>query len=770
MSNTCKSVCFSPLFAQAAKFSLTPARRPLPAFLIACLLALAACGGGPTSSSSSGGGSSATISISPTKPTVYFGYTQQFTANVTGISNPVVQWDASAVGGTISQSGLYTAPPPAVELSGTDTVYASVVGGPSASTTVNLLPAPAVLTSISPNAASAGEQVTVTTQYALNGNAQLMFSGVNGAVVSASIQTVSFTQFTALVPFGTVSGAVYLQYEPFPIPSPIQNSNSLSFTRLPNLRIHAPGKDLSSGETMQFSSSLLGANSPTQVDWSATTGTISASGLYQAPVVTSESTDHVTGCVQGTNSCDTVVLRILPLRITPDPPIVSLGGSIQLDADLGGSPQSAQWSVLAGGGAIANGSLYTAPSSGSGAGPVAVSASVGSASEQAWLSVTGAFPGLVNRLYEYLDVYDPAPNTEGFITDAVTAYGNRAYAVDFGGPANHALAPSYSALDVYDITNPAQPVWISAVESVSTNPIHVFAYGNNLFEVDSGILTPAPSRIVTYSLQGGQPVLSQITSLPDLAITTVNNGIVYGLPENQMDEVYGTSFPVYLCDVRSGTPIITQYTLPIPAAEPPLTFWSISGIGNTLYVSWGNMPPNDVPLPLTLATYDISTSPPTLVSYITTQFGFALQVVNSSLLFADAQVYDISNVTPVPLTTIPMFKTLSVQGNSVVALGFFSNYFVIDVSNPSNPVITRNVADLLTGYPGAVLAGNDLFTSEGFGGVGVYDVSARGGPTAWSAAGSLEGSFDQVLHALRVFPTVLRMREVQEITSGRSSR
>jgi hypothetical protein len=274
-------------------------------------------------------------------------------------------------------------------------------------------------------------------------------------------------------------------------------------------------------------------------------------------------------------------------------------------------------------------------------------------------------------------------------------------------------------------------------------------YSRNLFEVDSGIGAPAPSRIVTYSLQGGQAVLSQITNLPELAFTTVNNGIIYGLPESP-DEVYSTTFPVYLCDIRNGNPIITQYSLPVPDGIPPLQFFGISGVGNTVYVSWTNQP--SVPGPgLTLATYDISTSPPTLVSSFQTQYGFALQVVNSTLLFADAQVYDISGATPVPVTTIPMVKTLSVQGNSVVALGFFQNYFVVDVSNPSNPVITSNVADLLTGYPGAVLAGNDLLTSEGFGGVGVYDVSVPGGATAWSGAGSLGASFDQVLQQTTMY-------------------
>jgi hypothetical protein len=54
------------------------------------------------------GPSGVTVSISPTAATVASGGTQQFTATVTGSTNTAVAWTASA--GSISSSGLFTAP------------------------------------------------------------------------------------------------------------------------------------------------------------------------------------------------------------------------------------------------------------------------------------------------------------------------------------------------------------------------------------------------------------------------------------------------------------------------------------------------------------------------------------------------------------------------------------------------------------------------------------------------------------------------------------
>src|SRR5580698_3195944 len=55
-----------------------------------------------------GGGGSVTVSVSPTIATLVSNQTQQFTATVSGTSNTGVTWTATA--GSVSASGLYTAP------------------------------------------------------------------------------------------------------------------------------------------------------------------------------------------------------------------------------------------------------------------------------------------------------------------------------------------------------------------------------------------------------------------------------------------------------------------------------------------------------------------------------------------------------------------------------------------------------------------------------------------------------------------------------------
>ena len=86
------------------------------------------------------------IVIAPANPTLSYGQTQQFSATVTGLNNPVIQW--SAVLGTINSSGLYSAPSQGT-VSAQDTVSASATGATgSVSTNVNLQPVAPTLTSV----------------------------------------------------------------------------------------------------------------------------------------------------------------------------------------------------------------------------------------------------------------------------------------------------------------------------------------------------------------------------------------------------------------------------------------------------------------------------------------------------------------------------------------------------------------------------------------------------------------------------------------------
>src|ERR1035441_6724619 len=113
-----------------------------PAIALACLLAL--FGSGASAPTRTFWGAPVTVSISPVSAILLTGGTQQFTATVTGSRNTVVTW--SATGGTVSSSGLYTAP----TTLGTYTVTAtSEANSPkSASSTVTVTATPVVAVSI----------------------------------------------------------------------------------------------------------------------------------------------------------------------------------------------------------------------------------------------------------------------------------------------------------------------------------------------------------------------------------------------------------------------------------------------------------------------------------------------------------------------------------------------------------------------------------------------------------------------------------------------
>jgi alpha-tubulin suppressor-like RCC1 family protein len=138
------------------------------------------------------GTSSGTVSItlSPLTPTVQTGGSVQFTATVTGTSNTAVTWTAPSYGGgTISSTGLYTAP----AASGTYTVVATSAADTSVSqsTTVTVTSGPVVSVSISPSVATvpAGgtQQFTATVVGTSNTNVNWSVEeGTAGGGVSSS--------------------------------------------------------------------------------------------------------------------------------------------------------------------------------------------------------------------------------------------------------------------------------------------------------------------------------------------------------------------------------------------------------------------------------------------------------------------------------------------------------------------------------------------------------------------------------------------------------
>lgn len=157
-------------------------------FVVLTALIWAGCGGSKKDTTTTG----VTVTISPTNPSVAGANTQQFTATVTGSTNTGVTWQVNGVtggdatNGTISTTGLYTAP---TVLPTTTTVAVTAVSQAdttkTASTLVTLT-APAVTISISPTSATVpagGTQQftpTVTVTGSTNNAVTWSVSGVPG--------------------------------------------------------------------------------------------------------------------------------------------------------------------------------------------------------------------------------------------------------------------------------------------------------------------------------------------------------------------------------------------------------------------------------------------------------------------------------------------------------------------------------------------------------------------------------------------------------------
>ena len=141
-----------------------------------------------------------TISVAPTAASVAAGNTQQFTSTVTGTSNMAVTWTVAggASNGTISSSGLYTAPatapnPPTVTVTATAQADSII----SASATVTVTSASPTSVSVSPNAATVANFGTQQFTASVNGTPSTAVNWqVNG--IAGGSQTSGFISTSGL--------------------------------------------------------------------------------------------------------------------------------------------------------------------------------------------------------------------------------------------------------------------------------------------------------------------------------------------------------------------------------------------------------------------------------------------------------------------------------------------------------------------------------------------------------------------------------------------
>jgi hypothetical protein len=227
------------------------------------------------------------VQLTPTSQTLSPAAQQQFTATVVGSSNQSVTWTVDAAGpgnsttGSITGTGLYTAP----QLSGTHTITATSV----ADSTKSASGAITVQGSVSVSPASVGltfggsQQFTAAVVGTNNPVVAWSVDGVSGG--NSSVGTID-TKGDYIAPSQTGNHTITAAVASL-------NEQATASVAVLSLSVSPTGALVSPGATQQFNADIQRVTN-TSVTWSidgtaggnASVGTISAGGLYTAPVAT----------------------------------------------------------------------------------------------------------------------------------------------------------------------------------------------------------------------------------------------------------------------------------------------------------------------------------------------------------------------------------------------------------------------------------------------------------------------------------------------------
>ena len=329
---------------------------------------------------------SISVSVSPLTAQVSTGGQQQFSATVTGSTNTSVTWTVKGTGcsgsacGTISSSGLYTAPG-TVPSPATVTITATSVASPSASSSATVTIASASKLTLTPS----------SPQVNLNAQVQFFASGPGSGIVVWGVSGSGCSGISC----GFISGSG-LYTAPATVPSPatvtvtatsLSNpsiSGSTTVTVVGPTQVNvtvSPGSvQLNVDGQQQFKAAVTGTSN-TAVIWSVTgygcagssCGTITSGGLYTAPAAVPDPsfvTVTATSVADSTKSSTATVTIVqqVAVSVSPSTAQVDVGAQQQFTATVTGTAVTGvTWSVTGTGcvsvtcGTVSSTGLYTAP-------------------------------------------------------------------------------------------------------------------------------------------------------------------------------------------------------------------------------------------------------------------------------------------------------------------------------------------------------------------------------------------------------------------------
>jgi Bacterial Ig-like domain (group 2) len=302
---------------------------------------------------SGGSAGNVSVTVSPTATSLQADQQTQLTATVIGTNNTAVTWTDS--GGTVTSGGQYAAPSSAV----TYRVKATSVAdsSKSASAVVTVSQPTQVSISVSPSTASlqTGGQQQFTATVSGTTNTAVTWTASGGTVTSGGQYTAPSSAGTYTVKATSVADSSKSASAVVTVSQPTQVSISVSPSTA----------SLQTGGQQQFTAYVSGTSN-TAVTWSASSGTVTNSGLYVAPRAAGTYTVTAVSAADTTKSASATVSVSAPqaisVSISPTTVAMPQKWQQQFAATVSGSSNTAvTWAVTQGTGTITQSGLYTAP-------------------------------------------------------------------------------------------------------------------------------------------------------------------------------------------------------------------------------------------------------------------------------------------------------------------------------------------------------------------------------------------------------------------------
>ena len=300
---------------------------------------------------------SITVSISPTSATLAAGGTQAFAATVQNTADTNVTWYVNQVNGgssetgTITSTGLYTAP--SVASQGTFTITAVADSNTSISASASVTVTPIVSVTVNPHSLALETahtfQFSATVVNTTNTAVTWQVSGVAGG--NSTVGTIDATGlYTAP---GTIPSPATVTVTAISVADPTKSdSASVTISLTPVLSVNPPQATVVVANQQAFTATINGVDE--LVNWSVSgtgcsasqCGTIDTTGLYTAPAsVPTPATVTVTATSQADNTvtgtATVTVIAQLGITISPPGPItIPLSGTQIFTATVVGDPSN----------------------------------------------------------------------------------------------------------------------------------------------------------------------------------------------------------------------------------------------------------------------------------------------------------------------------------------------------------------------------------------------------------------------------------------------